>query len=69
MKARRTRKKRVVVHTYKAPFVEEQGMVLDAMGYVVAQFQEHEEILVGKTSWSACEVVVRALNEYCGGVK
>lgn len=67
--ARKTRKKRVVVHTYKAPFVVEQGMVLDASGYVVAQFQENEEILVGKTSWSACEVVVRALNEYCGGVK
>lgn len=69
MKARRIRKKRVVVHTYRAPFTEEQGMVLDAMGYVVAQFQESEEILVGKTSWNACEVVVRALNEYCGGAK
>lgn len=59
-----TRKPRRTVMTYRAPFVEESGMVTDAMGYVIAQYGDNEMILIGGSPCKASEAVAKALNAY-----
>lgn len=54
--------------TYRPPFKAENGMVLDGFGYVVAQFQPNEQILVGRTTgMDAADALACALNEYATG--